>query len=177
MRWAVVSRGMALAWLLVFGAPVAAFDDEQPIHIESDSLDIDDVQGISIYRGNVIMSQGPGRIWADQMTIHATAEQTLDKIVSEGEPARFRDYTDKGEEINGAARRIEYHAIKQMVILDGEAHLEQNKTEFFGNRIEYEMESRVVRAGQAAGGDGNGRVRTLILPKNLEGDSGSDAQQ
>lgn len=166
---------MALVVLLSVSLPAAAFDDQQPIEIESDSLDIDDVRGVSIYRGNVELRQGEGRMWADQMTIYTTAAQTLDKIVSEGQPARFRDYTGKGEAIDGSARRIEYYAAKQMVVLDGEAHLEQNKNEFLGNRIEYDMASRVVRAGLAAGDDGNGRVRTLILPQNMGNDVGDAA--
>ena len=172
-------RRLGLALWLTISAQAAAFDDRQPIHIESDSLDIDDVRGISIYRGNVELRQGEGRMWADQMTLYTTAEQALDKIIAEGRPARFMDRTDKGDDINGAAQRIEYHAIQLMVVLDGEAHLEQNKNEFFGNRIEYEMNSRVVRAGLAAGDDGNGkgRVRTLILPKNAGDDGGSTAAQ
>ena len=172
-------RWLGLALLLIISAQTAAFDDRQPIHIESDSLDIDDVRGISIYRGNVELRQGEGRMWADQMTLYTTVEQALDKIVAEGGPARFKDHTDKGDEINGAALRIEYYAMQQMLVLDGEAHLEQNNNEFFGNRIEYEVNSRVVRAGLAAGDDANdkGRVRTLILPKNAGNDAGGAAAQ
>ena len=51
------------------GAPWAVMamtgDREQPIHIEADSVDIDDKKGVSIYRGNVRMTQGSIVLTAD----------------------------------------------------------------------------------------------------------------
>jgi lipopolysaccharide export system protein LptA len=33
-------------------------DREQPINLEADAADIDDLKGISIYTGNVVLTQG-----------------------------------------------------------------------------------------------------------------------
>ena len=45
-----------------------ASDKDQPIEVEADSAELDDAKKISIYRGNVVVTQGTIRMTGDVMT-------------------------------------------------------------------------------------------------------------
>lgn len=72
-----------LSWLKTFLSPKWLFgllfvpvmtmalpaDRQQPIKISSDSVDIDNKKGVSVYHGNVVMTQGTTRITGDTITV------------------------------------------------------------------------------------------------------------
>lgn len=155
--------GVVLAWLLLGPGCVQAADRDEPIHLEADSLDIDEPRGISVYRGNVHYSQGSTHLWADSVTIQTRKNRELEKVVAEGRPARFQQVPE-GEEtqVSGQAQRIEFIAEGQRVLLLGEARLSQGMNAFSGSRLEYSAGERVVRA--AKGTDSPGRVQVVIQP-------------
>ncbi len=83
-------------------------DKDQPIHLEADSVEIDEASGISIYQGNVIITQGSLKLWADKMWIHRSNGVTK-KIITEGNPTHFRQLMDNSqEEVKGSAKRAEF---------------------------------------------------------------------
>jgi len=60
-------------------------DRDQPISLEADFADVDDLNGISIYTGNVILIQGSMLIKAEKLTLHHNnAERDLEKAIAEG---------------------------------------------------------------------------------------------
>lgn len=167
MCW--TKRGLAGLWLVLTALPLAAAEPTPapPIYIESDSLKIDDSKGISVYQGNVIFRQGPDTLWADKLVIHSTARQEVDKIVASGEPARFdHDAEVEDEKSWGEAQTIEYHAGESLLILNGAARFQQGDNLFSGNRIEYEADKELVRAGKAVAGEG--RVQIVIQPRSKD---------
>ncbi len=97
--------------LLISPGPAAARSDDRdkPIHITADQALRDEKQGVTIYRGNVHMSQGSLRIDADKITIFHVAEE-LGQVIAEGSPAVLQQRPDpeKGA-VNARARIITYH--------------------------------------------------------------------
>lgn len=164
------------AWLsvplaLLLAIPVLAQESaparQAPIFIESDSLRIDDARGISTYLGNVVFRQGPDTLVADKVVIHSRQRQEVEKIIATGEPARFEHEPDPalGEEMSwGEALTIEYHADQALLVLIDEAVFQQGDNRFSGNRIEYESDRKLVRAGKAVAGEG--RVHMIIHPRS-----------
>ncbi|MEJ2554563.1 MAG: lipopolysaccharide transport periplasmic protein LptA [Gammaproteobacteria bacterium] len=163
---------LLLAWLLPWCAWALSSDKQQPIHIEADSVVIDDAHGTAVYKGNVHYSQGSTHLEADEVTVYSTDRQNVDKVVATGDPATFRQRPDnQDQEMRGQAGQREYYAAAERVVLIKDAHLWQGKNEFAGNRIEYDTARQTVKA--LNNGDESGRVQVIIQPHDHEQSSAS----
>jgi lipopolysaccharide export system protein LptA len=155
-------RWLAIALLLILPTLAQALqsDKDQPIDVEADGVDMDDRKGISIYQGNVILTQGSIVIKADKVTVSQKSDGA-DKIVAEGRPVTFRQETEgnKGT-IRGRANRTEYHANSEIIYLIGNAVLIQGKDTFKSDRITYDRAQAVIKAGASA--QGKQRVKVTI---------------
>ncbi len=89
------SRAIALILLLTGAGWVNALPDDrdQPIHITADQALRDEKKGMTVYSGNVHMSQGSLRISADKITIFHSTEE-LDRVIAEGSPATLQQQPD-----------------------------------------------------------------------------------
>ena len=162
-----VTKGMALClgMMMPLCALALSSDKQQPIHIEADSVVIDDAHGTAIYRGNVHYSQGSTHLEAQAVTVYSTDRQKVDKVVADGDPAKFRQRPDnQDQDMRGQAGHIEYFAAAERVILEKDAHLWQGKNEFAGSRIEYDTAKQMVKALKS--GDEAGRVQVIIQPRS-----------
>jgi lipopolysaccharide export system protein LptA len=138
-------------------------DRDQPMQLEADSLAIDESTGVSLYEGNVTIVQGSLKLWADRLWVYRNQGKT-EKVVSEGEPARFSQLPQVGaEEIHGQARRIEFHVDQDEMLLIDNALLEQGGNSFRNDRIVYNRANAQVRAGGSA--QGKQRVQVVIEPQ------------
>ncbi len=173
--------GCAL-WLLL-ALPVFALstDKDQPIEVEADTAELDDVKNVSIYRGNVVVIQGSIRMTGDVMTVYQTDSDDLDYLIMEGKPATYKQLPDDSQIYDEAeALRMEYHEIKNKIILISRALVKQEGLRFSGDRIDYDTELSKVKAwskppGEAAGTDTlteapRERVKIIIKKK----DKGAD---
>jgi len=154
-----------LAATLVLAAPTAAAlpeDRNQPIHLEASRGQLDQKTGVSVYEGNVVITQGSMRLTADTVTIYIK-DNNFQRMEATGAPAnlRYRPAVDKPE-IQGASQRVEYDVAGAKVIMSGGARLVQGQDTFAGDRIEYDLKGDVVRARGA--GD-NGRIQFTIQPR------------
>ncbi len=148
-------------------------DKDQPIEIEADAAELDDEKGVTIYRGNVILTQGSVRMTGDTMTVYFTNGE-LDTMIMEGKPATYRQLPDDSKIYDEAeALRMEYYELKNLVILIDKASFKQEGLNFSGNRIEYDtLHSRVKARGsvkqQTSSGSsssGGERVKIILKPK------------
>jgi len=170
MYWSRVCLAVGLALLLTTVS--AAEPQQQPIFIESDSLKIDDAKGISTYKGNVVFRQGPDSLKADELVIYADQHQNLKKVIAIGKPARFDHEAELAEERSwGEAENIVYEAQQSRVVLSGGAIFQQGDNQFSGNRIEYESDKKLVKAGNSGGSEG--RVQIIIHPRKNPADASS----
>ncbi|WP_196221505.1 lipopolysaccharide transport periplasmic protein LptA [Sansalvadorimonas verongulae] len=147
-------------------------DREQPIHISSDSADIDDAKGIAIYRGDVVMTQGSTKLTGDIITIYSTNRQ-VQRVVSEGNND-LAYYEEEQEGDKGILKAwgvtIDYNMGTEKIKLIEKARLQQKGDTFIGDRIDYDQARQLVNA-QGQQGKSNGRVQMVIQPNQAPGSS------
>ena len=154
------------AALLASPAHAEKADRDKPVNLEADSVTLDDVRKVSVYQGNVILSQGTLILRADRVQVTQT-ESGLDKIVATGRPAAFRQKVDGRDEfIDGFASRIEYDSVNSQLELIGQARLRRNGDELRGEQISYNANTEFYKVvGQPDAKTPSGRVRAVIRPK------------
>ena len=119
----------------------------QPIEIEADTAEMDDVSKITIYRGNVIVTQGSIKMTGHTMTVHFDKNNDMELVIMNGTPATYRQLPDDGKVFDEAeALQMEYYALKNYVILIDRALVTQEGLKFSGKRIEYDTILSKVKA-------------------------------
>jgi lipopolysaccharide export system protein LptA len=158
-----------LAILCSNGTFALSTDREQPIQIEADKATIDNIKGIAIYEGNVIISQGSIQINAETMTINYSKSHDIEKAVATGKPARFQQRLDSGEDIKAKAKEMEYNALRNMLHLKIDAELRKGKNgkdNYISHapRISYDTQRAIITADVYQGKSKNNRVRMTFNP-------------
>ena len=142
-------------------------DINQTLNIEADSVEIREQQGISIYHGNVTISQGSMLI-KGQM-IHITAkENDIYTIKVQGTPARFTQQNDNNQEISAQSQEMIFSSSTGILTLDKEAILIQGPNKFTSEHIIYNTKQDIVRAGNediSSETSEPKRVNIVIQPK------------
>ncbi len=155
--------GLATTLSLVLSLASALPEDrDQPIQLEASRGQLDQKSGVSVYEGNVVISQGSMRLTADTATIHVK-DGGFQRMEATGNPAtlRYKPAVDKPE-IQGTSRRVEYDVASAKVTMSGGARLTQGRDVFTGERVEYDLKNDVVRA---RGAGANGRIQFTIQPR------------
>ena len=159
------------------GARALSTDREQPIQIEANAAEADNRKQVTVYRGDVIITQGTLRITGDTVWIHYDDANTITKAVSVGTPAKFRQLLDGKEDYMTAdAERMEYHADQDLILLMGNARYGEGKDKILAPRIVYDSRRGLAKAGANLDGgqtsdsakdesEKSDRVRITITPK------------
>ena len=177
-QYATVVLALAVMLASVPGtARALSTDREQPIVIEAAAAEADNRKQVTIYRGDVVITQGTLRITGDTVWIHYDDANTITMAVSVGNPAKFRQRADGKENYMTAdAERMEYHADQDLILLLGNARYGEGKDRITAPRIVYDSRRGRVKAGANPEGsqtsdsattqpDDSGRVRITITPK------------
>lgn len=144
-------------------------DRRQPITIDANTAERDEIAGTTTYSGNVQMAQGSMRIDADEIIIHNTKNKVT-KIVARGKPAQYQQKPNEKEgKVIAKAHILEYRIAQETLRLIKSASLQQEGTSLSGNRIEYDVRKSVVKA--SGSNEQQERVRMVIPPKALRSDS------
>ena len=167
MRTPLLLAALALAGF-ASGAGALSTDREQPVRIDSDRVRIDSQRGVAVYEGNVVLTQGSLRITGRMLTMRFGEGDGLSTLVSEGDPARFRQRLDGGEEQHGWAERIEYRAGDGAMIFIGEAGISQGQFEMEAHRIDYDTVDASIE-GASAEGESEGERVTLTVRSGAGG--------
>lgn len=140
-------------------------DSRQPIEIVSDRAEFDDNSASAHYIGNVVVTQGSLRIEADDLLL-ISDKGSVTEVKASGSPARFHQQLDGQEPLmmEGEAASVSYHAKSRRLELKGTAKLRQGERFFYGDRIEYQLEKRLMRAFGGSEAKGEGKRVRLILP-------------
>lgn len=159
LGWAVASA------LVATSATALPEDRNQPIHLEASRGQLDQKTGISVYEGNVTISQGSMRLVADTATIYVK-DNNFQRMDAVGGPAslRYKPAVDKPE-IQGTSKRVEYDVPSGKVIMTGTVRVVQGQDVFNGERLEYDLKEDVIRA---KGAGENGRIQFTIQPKSQD---------
>jgi lipopolysaccharide export system protein LptA len=166
------ARHIAPAWaaaalLTLLGAahPAAGLesDQNQPVYLEADSVELDEQKSESIYKGNVQVQQGSMHMSANEVTVHHYPDRRPEHITAIGDPVKYRQEIEgQKQEVRAEADRMEYDAGKNELTLIGHAVLFQGQDTFRSDRIVYDRANAQVKAGASA--QGKARVKIRINP-------------
>lgn len=163
----------AFAWvalsLLAPAALAERADREKPINLEADTMEVNDATKVSVYQGNVRLTQGTLLILADKLVVTQDAEG-FSSGTAYGNPASFRQKRDGVDEyIEGYGQRIEYDGKQDKLELFTNARVKRGQDEVRGSYISYDGRTEFfqVKSGKEAapGAAPKGRVRAVIQPK------------
>lgn len=167
-----ISLNLLLVAALFAATAVSAAEGKpprsQPIQMEADNVTIDDQKKVSVYSGNVRLSQGDIKISADKISVFAD-KQRVQRLVAEGNPVTIVQARPAGD-MRGSATRMEYRVPEQSVLLTGNAELWQGANQFTSARIEVSLKEGLLKA--AAEKKGQDRVRVVIQPETIDEKSG-----
>jgi lipopolysaccharide export system protein LptA len=144
-------------------------DRDKPINLEADTMEVNDATKVSVYQGNVRLTQGTLQILADKLVVKQDADG-FSTGTAYGNPASFRQKRDGVDEyIEGWAQRIEYDGKRDKLELFTNARVKRGQDEVRGSYISYDGRTEFfqVKGGKEAATDVSpkGRVRAVIQPK------------
>tara|TARA_R110002073_G_scaffold81775_1_gene195918 strand:+ start:589 stop:1095 length:507 start_codon:yes stop_codon:yes gene_type:complete len=121
-------------------------DRDKPMRITADKAERDDVNGVTIYRGNVIAIQGSLKLESEKLTIYLDDGQAT-KIVAEGSPAKMQQRPEVDKEmVYARARIITYFRPEERVHLQTDGFVEQDGSIVNGDSIDYFIEQQLTKA-------------------------------
>lgn len=158
------AQALAVALSLISMPAVGLESDEnQPLYLEADNAELDELKAISIYTGNVFVQQGTLQIRADQVTIHHREDRQPRMIVAVGAPATYQQELDGEEQgIRAEALRMEYVTEQDEITLIEQAIVYQGEDTFRNDRIVYDRGNARIKAGSNV--QGKERVKIFINP-------------
>ncbi len=168
-----------LLYFILFCMPVSLMalssDRDQPINLEADSADIDDLKGISIYTGNVILTQGSMIIKSHKLTLYTDKNNHLEKAVAVGTKKKLATFKQRpeGKDKDFRARAVTmiYFLNQDKIHLIKQAYVWQAGDTFSGDKIIYDTKKETVVASSIKNKNGKpvsnaARVRVTIQPKS-----------
>lgn len=163
MRIIKQAQGLLLLLVISIGA-VSATERSAPVLIEASEVMIDEPNGVSTYRGDVLFQQGGMSLRADEVKVHSRGS-TLHQVEASGSPVKFEIQNAQGDETQAEASRMEYRVADGYLLMEGDAQLWQSGNHFSGGRIEFDtFQDRIVASRQGK----EQRVRVVIHPETIE---------
>jgi lipopolysaccharide export system protein LptA len=164
-----------LLFALAFAGPARAelADREKPINVSADELTANNEIQESVFKGNVVLTQGTLRIAADRVVIREDKDGYR-YAVAYGSPVAFRQKRDKVDDfIEGWAERAEYDNKSEVMKLYNKARIKSSQGDLAGEFISYNTARELFQVTGADPGSTNpapGRVKMTIEPrKNAAG--------
>lgn len=159
------SLGSAAAWAL-------PTDREQPIRVQADSAELDDKQGVAVYKGDVVVTQGSMKLTGNTVTLKQNKNGEIEVVTSVGKPAYFEQKPAPEKEMTKAyGLTIQYFVAQNRVILIDQAKVIQEGNTFEGEKVVYDTERQIVNAGRATGTQvttPRPRIDMVIQPKKKQ---------
>ena len=137
-------------------------DRDQPVNLEADHATYNQQTGVTVYSGNVIITQGTIRIQADNVVANLDANRSIKDVTATGKPAKFQQKIspDKGTAY-GEGDQVFYDAALSQITLKGHAKINQDGSIFNGKTLRYGMKQGDIE------GSGNKQQRVqMIIPPN-----------
>jgi lipopolysaccharide export system protein LptA len=139
-------------------------DDQQEINVDAGWSEIDLKNGVWIHHKPVVVTQGSRRLESDLLTISRGTDGKVDKIVAQGNPARYQGLTDadpKSPLLHAKAQNITWDARNEKLILTGNAQVEQNGDTYSAPVLEYYLkENRAISPKNK-----QGRTKIVLQPR------------
>ena len=142
-------------------------DREQPIRIQADAAIVDETNGSSVYKGNVIITQGTLEVTANEVEIFTAAGEVIQIIATTDKDSEVlahyqQQINDAMEMVVADAQKITYLIQEDRLHLSGDARLQKVQDVFTGQLLSYDLERGIVNLNSIGGSD---RVNMTITPK------------
>lgn len=151
--------------LLCGNALALESDRDQPIEIESDRAEFHELDGYTIYSGNVRLSQGSILLEAAEISIYFEGGDVY-KLVATGDRAYYEQLPAENEgKVVAQANTIEYLLQGDLINLIQNASLTQDGATLNGELITYDVRNHLLKANNRSNdqeSSDNGRVRVTI---------------
>ena len=138
-------------------------DAKQPIQIEADSVEVDELSGFNEFTGNAEVRQGSLLMTAQLIQVQTNADG-VETMLAKGTKKTPAKYTQSQENqarfIEATATLITYDVNKGMIFLEGDAHLIQGFDSFSGEKLNYDIDNDKVTVKGSE--DGTKRVKFKI---------------
>ena len=161
--------GSASAWAL-------PSDRDQPIRVQADSAELDDKQGVAVYRGGVVITQGTLKITGDTVTITQDKNGDIEVFTAVGNRAYYEQKPAVDKDIVKAyGLTIQYYATNERIVLIDQAKVIQQGNTFEGEKIVYDTQRQIVNAGRATGSNvsmSRPRIDMILQPRKKDGQAG-----
>ena len=129
-----------------------------PITVEAKQAEIQR-NGLATYSGDVKVDSAEFSIRGEQLELRQPRKGILDaKVV--GSPATFSALGDDGTKLNSISDQVHYDGDNRVVLLSGSVTLSRGSDSIRGERIEYDLNQRRIRAQGGVGG----QVKIVIDP-------------
>ncbi|WP_040261796.1 lipopolysaccharide transport periplasmic protein LptA [Pseudomonas massiliensis] len=162
----LLGLGAALGSVNALALPT---DRNQPIHIQSDDAQLDDKQGVAVYTGDVVITQGSMKITGNKVTVTRAANGDVDVFTAVGNLAYYEQKPAVDKPIVQAyAVTIQYFASQDRIVLIDKAKVINDGNTSEGEKIVYDTVRQVVNAGRATGSKLTAprpRIDMVIQPK------------
>lgn len=168
---------LMLAFVLSFPARAEKADRSKPTEIEADQMVADDVKQITVFTGNVVMTQGSrvGKAAKVVMVQDPEGYQYTTLYAAPGQLASIREKRDGGPDlwVEGYGERIAYDNKTEIIQFFVRANLKQLEgkkvtDDIRGEYISYDSKSEFYQVHNTPAGKsspGAGRVKAVIEPR------------
>ncbi|MDL2283948.1 lipopolysaccharide transport periplasmic protein LptA [Oxalobacter sp. OttesenSCG-928-P03] len=166
---------------MTFSAHAERADRDKPTDIEADQMVADDVKQVTIFTGNVIMTQGTRVAKAAKVVLVQDPEgyQYTTLYAAPGKLASLREKRDGGPDLwtEGYGERIEYDNKTEIIKFFTRANLKRLDGKIVtddikGEYISYNSKSefyQVHNTSEGKSAPGAGRVKAIIQPRDKKG--------
>jgi len=169
LRWPAM---LVIGSLLCAPALAEKADRSKPTNVEADRMSSDDARRMSIFEGNVVLTNGTMMVRAERIVVRQDADG-FQFATAYGKPVQFRQKSDakdgkEGVWTEGEALRIEVDARNERVELFERARVARGADVVNGEYIfvDQRTEFYSVSAAKGAAPDSpGGRVKAVIQPK------------
>ncbi|WP_040488796.1 lipopolysaccharide transport periplasmic protein LptA [Fulvimarina pelagi] len=157
-------------------------DGDQPISIESSTLDVDDKAAIATFTGNVSVAQGPTQLRTGKLVVHYNNSGSGQSGASSGSSALPGGSSSierleasekvyvKSEDQVATAERASFDMASNVVVMTGDVVLSQGENVAEGCRLTIQMDTGQARLESTncdgSGSGGGGRVRMMLTPED-----------
>ncbi|MCD8548693.1 MAG: lipopolysaccharide transport periplasmic protein LptA [Aeromonadaceae bacterium] len=163
----MVSTSTSLKWCLLAlclqPALAKQSDYQQKVYVDSVRQVAELNDNKLTFLEDVVIRQGTIEIRADKVEVIRHGDKGADEMIATGRPARFHQVLDNGKPVDAQANRLSYKLKERLVVLSGNARIQQSDNQISGDQIRYDIQKQQMMAESSAGS----RVKTIFLPEEI----------
>lgn len=145
--------------LVLITAPATQAQDNERISVDAEYVSFDNERGATHLKEDVRITRGEMEVTADEGFAYR-GNNGYERVELFGSPVRWRTVTEEGGETTGRSDQVVYDLLERTVTLIGEAYIEEQRGNYSGQRLIYNLDTEGVR--------GEGGVRLSIEPEVID---------